>query len=284
MSSVRERSDVRREADKLGLTVFFAMLAELCFLKGSELPVGDPGRVYKGRHVLLGDQVKDGQFDAAEFQDLGSAPPTMMAARIIDLWSLQYGFILTQSDATSAYTQEFIGGGRGKGVPTWLSLPRHRWPPEWEGRFVHPVVLLILALYGHPDAGAFWERKCEGALLSCGWTKTCWQGLFMHKKTNSLLIVYVDDFRMAAKAEYTPRLWDEIRVKLVVDDPSAPQRFLGVVQYYFEEPVEKLGYFLDHHPRVRGREAEVQKHVPACLLYTSPSPRDGLLSRMPSSA
>ena len=85
----------------------------------------------------------------------------------------------------------------------------------------------------------------------------------MHKKTNSLLIVYVDDFRMAAKAEYTPRLWDEIRVKLVVDDPSAPQRFLGVVQYYFEEPVEKLGYFLDHHPRVRGREAEVQKHVPA---------------------
>ena len=144
-------------------------------------------RVYKGRHVLLGDQVKDGQFDAAEFQDLGSAPPTMMAARIIDLWSLQYGFILTQSDATSAYTQEFIGGGRGKGVPTWLSLPRHRWPPEWEGRFVHPVVLLILALYGHPDAGAFWERKCEGALLSCGWTKTCWQGLFTVSYTHLTL-------------------------------------------------------------------------------------------------
>ena len=84
----------------------------------------------------------------------------------------------------------------------------------------------------------------------------------MHKKTNSLLIVYVDDFRMAAKAEYTPRLWDEIRVKLVTDEPSPPQRFLGVVQHYFEEPVEKLGYFLDHNPRVRGREAEVQKFVP----------------------
>ena len=92
MSSVREKSDVRREADKLGLTVFFAMLAELCFLKGSELPLGDPGQVYKGRHVLLGDQVRDGQFEAAEFQDLGSAPPTMMAARIVDLWSLIVGF------------------------------------------------------------------------------------------------------------------------------------------------------------------------------------------------
>ena len=26
------------------------------------------------------------------------------------------------------------------------------------------------------------------------------------------------------------------------------------------------------------------KHLSSCLLYTSPSPRDGLLSRMPSSA
>ena len=29
---------------------------------------------------------------------------------------------------------------------------------------------------------------------------------------------------------------------------------------------------------------EVKKEVMSCLLYTSPSPRDGLLSRMPSSA
>ena len=32
------------------------------------------------------------------------------------------------------------------------------------------------------------------------------------------------------------------------------------------------------------REIEVQQLIKACLLYTSPSPRDGLLSRMPSSA
>ena len=31
-------------------------------------------------------------------------------------------------------------------------------------------------------------------------------------------------------------------------------------------------------------EAEHQGHHTPCLLYTSPSPRDGLLSRMPSSA
>ena len=38
-------------------------------------------------------------------------------------------------------------------------------------------------------------------------------------------------------------------------------------------------------PRVYGGLLEqTQKITRACLLYTSPSPRDGLLSRMPSSA
>ena len=31
-------------------------------------------------------------------------------------------------------------------------------------------------------------------------------------------------------------------------------------------------------------ERRISERIPACLLYTSPSPRDGLLSRMPSSA
>ena len=33
-----------------------------------------------------------------------------------------------------------------------------------------------------------------------------------------------------------------------------------------------------------GRYSKVREQVDLCLLYTSPSPRDGLLSRMPSSA
>ena len=45
--------------------------------------------------------------------------------------------------------------------------------------------------------------------------------------------------------------------------------------------------------KCRGRVRELEQRLPerfkgapgiACLLYTSPSPRDGLLSRMPSSA
>ena len=37
-------------------------------------------------------------------------------------------------------------------------------------------------------------------------------------------------------------------------------------------------------PLVRGAISMVESLIMGCLLYTSPSPRDGLLSRMPSSA
>ena len=90
---VREKRDVRWEANKMGIVVFFAMIAELCFQKGSELEDGHPGKVYKGRHVLLGDQVVDNQFDHAQFQELGRSLPSMMASRVIDAWSL---FAVTQ--------------------------------------------------------------------------------------------------------------------------------------------------------------------------------------------
>ena len=37
-------------------------------------------------------------------------------------------------------------------------------------------------------------------------------------------------------------------------------------------------------PRMRGMWKHLERQAGGCLLYTSPSPRDGLLSRMPSSA
>ena len=40
----------------------------------------------------------------------------------------------------------------------------------------------------------------------------------------------------------------------------------------------------DPHPHVRRAAVEALTRLDPCLLYTSPSPRDGLLSRMPSSA
>ena len=42
--------------------------------------------------------------------------------------------------------------------------------------------------------------------------------------------------------------------------------------------------FLGTDKRKYSRATTSQRCIRACLLYTSPSPRDGLLSRMPSSA
>jgi hypothetical protein len=48
MDSVKEKKAVKQEAERLGLTVFFALLAELCFQKGSELVAVARGRSTKG--------------------------------------------------------------------------------------------------------------------------------------------------------------------------------------------------------------------------------------------
>ena len=48
----------------------------------------------------------------------------------------------------------------------------------------------------------------------------------------------------------------------------------------------KIKMDFDHKSakRIKDIESKTNHDVKACLLYTSPSPRDGLLSRMPSSA
>ena len=45
-----------------------------------------------------------------------------------------------------------------------------------------------------------------------------------------------------------------------------------------------MGYSYDGYQKRVQMALDSGKKIYACLLYTSPSPRDGLLSRMPSSA
>ena len=58
---------------------------------------------------------------------------------------------------------------------------------------------LVLALYGHPDAGGYWEEKCEESVTQCGWEKVeDWPSVFWHPKCKAMLVIYVDDFKLAA--------------------------------------------------------------------------------------
>eukprot|EP00969_Alexandrium_andersonii_P119254 5272012-Alexandrium_andersonii.AAC.1 len=73
---------------------------------------------------------------------------------------------------------------RLKGKVTWVRLPEHEWPQEWKDRGLQdPVVPLVLALYGHPDAGGYWERHCEEHLKAVGFTPVKeWKSCFVHEK------------------------------------------------------------------------------------------------------
>ena len=64
-----------------------------------------------------------------------------------------------------------------------------------------------------------------------------------------------------------------------IHDEAQRKRIADIIQQVETDGIRtvRLG-FADQHGVVRG------KSFAACLLYTSPSPRDGLLSRMPSSA
>ena len=67
LSTVRPKADVKAEAFRTGKSVHFGSLMDLCHEKHSEknLPVDE--KVYKGRVVFRGDQVKDGTGGFAVF-------------------------------------------------------------------------------------------------------------------------------------------------------------------------------------------------------------------------
>eukprot|EP00971_Amphidinium_carterae_P022182 437546-Amphidinium_carterae.1 len=86
----------------------------------------------------------------------------MEASKILDFHSLKKGNIAMASDAEMAYIQATL-----QGIKTWVRLPKDQWPASWR-RMRDPVCPLVRALYGHPDAGGYWERHCEKQVRSVG--------------------------------------------------------------------------------------------------------------------
>ena len=138
--TVCEYDEVCNRAKKSGKTAHFGRVFDICTLKGSELPEGDSGRVWKGRVCFQGNQVKDQDTNVAVFQDMASSAALMEAGKFIDAISLLPGFDGTQADAKQAYTQCELGGDE-----TWIFLPHDQRPENWE-RFRNPVCRLRLAL------------------------------------------------------------------------------------------------------------------------------------------
>ena len=222
---VQECRKVVSEAHRKGETVHLGRIFEACYEKGSELEAWNPLRKFKGRTVFEGNNVRDQNSDHALFGELGSSPASMEAAKVLDAYGSQPGFGKQQADAVQAYVQALFTG-----VPTWISLPRNRWPKTWEGKYQNPVVPLVLALYGHPDSGGIWEKHLNSRLHSKGWEQILpdvWQSMFYHQELRLLLVVYVDDFKLAGPKEHLSKGWELIKSAVDIGEPEAYDRYFG---------------------------------------------------------
>ena len=221
---VREYRDVAAEAKHKNVKAHFGKIFEICSVKGDELPDGHPQKKWKGRSVFQGNNVQDENHDHAIFAELGSSPASMEAGKIIDMFGSQPGYVKQQADGIAAYTQALF-----KGIETWVRLPRNRWPKEWSG-YEDPVCPLRLALYGHPDSGGIWERYCAEQLESIGFTAVLpdiWHSVFYHAELDLLLVVYVDDFKMAGPQDKISKGWELIAKVIDMEPAEVLGRYFG---------------------------------------------------------
>ena len=69
-----------------------------------ELEDGDPENKMKARSVILGDNVKNQDFNWAEFCELGSSPPSIEEAKGLDGMGSLPGCKAKTGDARGPYT------------------------------------------------------------------------------------------------------------------------------------------------------------------------------------
>ena len=230
---VRECRDKVSEARRKGETVHLGRIFEACYEKGSELPETDPRRKFKGRTVFQGNNMRDENSDHALFNELGSSPASMEAAKLLDAFGSQPGFSKAQADAIQAYIQALFTG-----VPTWLSLPRNRWPKDWEKKYWQPMVPMLLALYGHPDSGGIWEQHLNSRVEKQGWKQVLpdiWHSIFHHQEYNCLLVVYVDDFKMVGPSDNMAKAWASIKNAVDIGEPEPYDRYFGCMHREFQD-------------------------------------------------
>ena len=218
---------VAGRAKRNGTKVHIGRIFDICVEKNSELDENDPNRKFKGRVVFEGCYVKDEDNNWAIFSEIASCPASMEASRSADAFGLLPGHGIEIADGESAYTQAKLGGDL-----TYIRIPKERWPAHWAGKYTDPVVPLILALYGHPDAGGFWELHCEKSLMSVGFERAApeWKSVFRHPALDLLLVIYVDDFKLAGPKKNLAQGWKLIGSKIKMEPPQQIGRFLGCQQ------------------------------------------------------
>jgi hypothetical protein len=165
------------------------------------------------------------------YQEISSAPVTFQNLRARAVGALK-GFRTSTRDADSAYLQARLDE-RPTTAETWVALPRAFWPAGWGEKYSRPMVPLVLALFGHPEAGSIWEEHSVKKLLLCNFQSNKeFKSVFRHPETSSIMTAYVDDFELEATDENAKRLWKELEKHIDFKDPP---------EYWGGQGVQHLG-------------------------------------------
>ena len=142
--------------------------------------------------------------------------------------TLAYGSIpgngLSAADAVKAYVQAFLLSKH----PTWIQLPPELRPSWWREKFAKPVVLLVKALYGHPEAGEHWERHLKSIIARLGGEEIPeYPGNFYFSDAPLMLSTYVDDLTLAGPKESHAPFWKALCGMVDVEPPEPIHRILA---------------------------------------------------------
>jgi len=247
---VRERKDVRRDARIAGKQAQVGLTFGIVVEKNTELCLAEP--LYNGRAVFQGNNVRNVNGDWAIFQELGSCPSTMEAARCADACGLLHDHAVQQSDAEQAFTQAWLDG-----TATWVRLPRDQWPASW-ANMTDPVC--PLRLDGHPDSGGHWEKRCFNHRQSVGNTPvpnspSC----FWHPELRLFLVVYVDDVKLSGPVANIAKGWSLIRNGIRTEESPELGLYLGCKR---EQSVKALP---DSGIRIRVVESNMEDFLCSCV-------------------
>jgi hypothetical protein len=223
LSTVMELDDLRKQTRcSDGAKVIIGQLMAICSVKYAEMD--ESKHVLKGRVVFRGDCAKDESGKAAIYQDLAATPTAINSANANIAYGMLRGNKTTSADAVKAYIQSELKSQH----PTYVELPKELHPPEWNGRFKRPVVRLVKSLYGHPEAGAHWQRHLECILKELGGEDVDGHSsTFFFSDSSLLLTVYVDDFILSGPCEKHEPFWTALSAKVNLEAITGLERFLG---------------------------------------------------------
>ena len=225
-SNPREYAEVQKEAKHTGAKVHFGRLMTIVSIKFYEL--AKHLQKLKGRIVYRGDCAKDEYGAAAVYQELGANPTSVQGLNNCLAYGALQGHATTTSDAIKAYVQALLKSKH----QTWIELPPELRPKWWREKFARPVVLLLRALYGHPDAGGLWEQHLARIIKGLGGREISeFPGNYWFPNRKLLLSTYVDDLTLSGPEAEHQAFWDELTALVDVEPPEPVFRVLGRNHY-----------------------------------------------------